>query len=61
MKLIKLGLKVGVVVGIAKVVSTWIEALHLYVLNDVNDRIDKLVEAKNARKKDESAVESESK
>ena len=61
MKLIKLGLKVGVVVGVAKVVSTWIEALHLYVLNDVNDRIDKLVEAKNARKKDESAVESESK
>lgn len=61
MKLIKLGLKVGVVVGVAKVVSTWIEAVHLYVLNDVNDRIDKLVEAKNARKKDESAVESESK
>ena len=61
MKLIKLGLKVGVVVGIAKVVSTWIEAAHLYVLNDATDKLDKLVEAKNARKKDESAVESESK
>jgi len=61
MKLIKLGLKVGVVVGVAKVVSAWIEAVHLYILNDVNDKLDKLVEAKNARKKDESAVESESK
>ena len=61
MKLIKLGLKVGVVVGVAKVVSTWIEAVHLYIINSANDRLDKLVEAKNARKKDESAVESESK
>lgn len=57
MKLIKLGLKVGVVVGIAKVVSSWITAVHLYILNDVNDKLDKLVEAKNARKKDESAAE----
>lgn len=61
MKLIKLGLKVGVVVGVAKVVSTWIEAVHLHIINSANDRLDKLVEAKNARKKDESAVESESK
>lgn len=57
MKLIKLGLKVGVVVGIAKVVSTWIVAVHLHILNNVADKLDKLVEAKNARKKEESAEE----
>ena len=61
MKLIKLGLEVGVVAGIAKVIVMWIDGVHLLVIKRVLAKLEKIAEDIDARKKGESAVESESK